>query len=87
MNYFSIPGEIIKNDEKIINISTDIFSFDSDLSTPTLSFDYLATTQAAYGNETDRGFYKYLLDLVKSTASRKVTMIYTLDENKIKNPL
>jgi len=80
-------GFKIENGEKIINISTDIFSFDSDLSAPTLSFDYLATAQAAYGDEADRNFYKYLLDIFKPAASRKIKMIYALDENKIKDLL
>ncbi|MHB8903890.1 MAG: VanW family protein [Patescibacteria group bacterium] len=80
-------GFKIKNGEKIINISTDIFSFDSDLSTPTLSFDYLASAQAAYGDESDRTFFKYLLHALRISKVSQIKMVYDLDENKLKDLL
>jgi len=80
-------GFRIKNGEKIINISTDIFSFDADLSTPTLSFDYLASAQAAYGDESDRGFFRYLLTLLKLSKSTNIKMVYDLDENRLKDSI
>ncbi len=80
-------GFKIKNGEKIINISTEIFSFDSDLSAPTLSFNYLETAQAAYGEKTDRTFIKYLLSILKLSGSTNIKMGYDLDENKLKDLL
>lgn len=80
-------GFKIKNGDKIINISTDIFSFDADLSSPTLSFDYLATTQAVYGNQSDRTFFKYVSNIFKGQKSLKIKMVYYLDEAKLKDLL
>lgn len=80
-------GFKIKNADKIINISTDVFSFDADLSSPVLTFNYLETAQAAYGGQSDRTFFKYLLHVFKIAPSAKIRMIYNLDENKLKDLL
>ena len=80
-------GFKIKSGEKIINISTDIFSFDSDLSAPTLSFNYLESAQTAYGEKRDRTFFKYLLYILKISKSTSIKMSYDLDENKLKDLL
>lgn len=80
-------GLKIKNGNKQINIATDVFSFDADLSLPTLSFDYLATAQSAYGKQEDRGFFSYLLNIFKRNKSLKIKMVYYLDETKLKDLL
>jgi vancomycin resistance protein YoaR len=80
-------GFKIKSGEKIINISTEIFSFDSDLSAPTLSFNYLESAQAAYGEKNDRTFFNYILYILRISKSTNIKMSYDLDENKLKDLL
>jgi len=76
-----------KNADKIINLATDVFSFDADLSAPVLTFNYLETAQIAYGEQIDRTFFKYLLHVFKISPAAKIKMVYSLDENKLKDLL
>lgn len=80
-------GFRIRNGEKTINLATDVFSFDADLSAPVLTFNYLETAQAAYGEQADRSFLEYLLHIFKVVPSSKIKMAYNLDENKLKDLL
>lgn len=80
-------GFKVKNNNKITDISTAVFSFDADLSSPVLSFDYLATAQTAYRTISERTFFNYLLAFFKISSTKKIKAIYNLDSIKFKDLL
>ena len=70
---------------KSVNLNTSVASFDSDLSYSALSFDLEKTASIAYGNESNKTFLNYLINLLSPAEKKQVKAIYTLDDSAIKS--
>ncbi len=66
-------------------LSAAIFSFDSDLSYPALSYDAAATVEKAWGEKNERTFWYFLRLRLHLKKAPSVNAVYSLNTDKIKS--
>lgn len=69
--------------KKTAVLTADVTSFDSDLSYSTLSFEPEEMLAEAYGNKSDKTYFKFLINLLKTKKQKKIPVIYKLNEEAI----
>ncbi|MFA5024410.1 MAG: VanW family protein [Patescibacteria group bacterium] len=80
-------GLKFKYGEKLVTITSNVASFDADLSFPALTFNLDETVKEAFGADFNRTFGYYLLAKLKPQKQKSIAAIYTLDEAKVKSQL